>query len=36
MENYVILDKDIKRVEQARKDGYKVVQEDASRFETLK
>ena len=35
MENYVILDKDIKRVEQARKDGYKVVQEDASRFETL-
>ena len=35
MNNYVILDKDIKRVEQARKDGYKVVQEDASRFETL-
>jgi len=35
MENYVILDKDITRVEQARKDGYKVVQEDASRFEIL-
>jgi len=35
MENYVILDKDLKRVEQARKDGYKVVHEDASRFETL-
>ena len=35
IENYVILDKDIKRVEQARKDGYQVVQEDASRFETL-
>ena len=35
IDNYVILDKDIKRVEQARKDGYKVVQEDASRFEIL-
>jgi voltage-gated potassium channel len=35
MENYVILDKDAKRVEQAKKDGYKVVQEDASRFEIL-
>ena len=35
MENYVILDKDSERVEQARKDGYKVVQEDASSFETL-
>lgn len=33
--DYVILDKDIKRVEEARKDGFKVVQEDASRFETL-
>jgi voltage-gated potassium channel len=35
MEDYVILDKDIKRVEQARKDGYQVVHEDASSFETL-
>ena len=35
LDNYVILDKDPKRVEQARKDGYQVVQEDASRFETL-
>ncbi len=35
IDDYIILDKDIKRVEQARKDGYKAVQEDASRFETL-
>jgi len=36
IDDYIILDTDIKRVEQARKDGYKAVQEDASRFETLK
>jgi len=35
IDDYIILDKDIKRVEQARKDGYQAVQEDASRFETL-
>ncbi len=35
IDNYIILDKTLKRVEQARKDGYKAVQEDASRFETL-
>ena len=34
--NYIILDKDFKRVEQARKDGYQAIVEDASRYETLK
>ena len=33
--NYIILDKNLKRVEQARKDGYQAIVEDASRFETL-
>jgi len=35
IENYIILDKDPKRVEQAHKDGYQAIVEDASRFETL-
>ena len=35
MENYLILDSDLGRVNQARKDGYNAVHEDASRFETL-
>jgi len=35
IDNYIILDKDIKRVEQARKDGYQAIVEDASRYETL-
>jgi voltage-gated potassium channel len=35
IDNYIILDKDPKRVEQAHKDGYEAIVEDASRFETL-
>jgi len=35
IDNYIILDKSLKRVEQARKDGYQAIVEDASRFETL-
>ena len=35
IDNYIILDKNLKRVEQARKDGYQAIVEDASRFETL-
>ncbi len=35
VDNYIILDKDIERVEAARKDGYNAIHEDASRFETL-
>uniref|UniRef100_UPI0025E5F8C0 potassium channel family protein n=1 Tax=Sulfurovum sp. TaxID=1969726 RepID=UPI0025E5F8C0 len=35
IDDYIILDKSLKRVEQARRDGYQAVQEDASRFETL-
>ncbi len=35
IDNYIILDKSPKRVEQARKDGYQAIVEDASRFETL-
>jgi voltage-gated potassium channel len=35
IDNYIILDKSLKRVEEARKDGYNIVQEDASRFDTL-
>jgi voltage-gated potassium channel len=33
--NYIILDKDMERVEAARKDGYSAIHEDASRFETM-
>jgi len=33
--SYIILDKSLKRVEQARKDGYQAIVDDASRFETL-
>ncbi|AKF25211.1 potassium channel protein [Sulfurovum lithotrophicum] len=36
IDNYIILDNDPKRVEQAHKDGYRAIVEDASRFETLK
>ncbi|KYJ87580.1 NAD-binding protein [Sulfurovum riftiae] len=35
IDNYIILDKNLKRVEQARKDGYQAIVDDASRFETL-
>ena len=35
IDNYIILDKDPKRVEQAHKDGYQAIVDDASRFETL-
>lgn len=35
IDNYIILDKDLKRVEQAQRDGYRAIVEDASRFETL-
>ena len=33
---YIILDKDPKRVEEAIRDGYDAINEDASRYETLK
>jgi voltage-gated potassium channel len=33
--NYIILDNSMERVEAARKDGYDAIHEDASRFETL-
>jgi voltage-gated potassium channel len=33
--DYIILDKDAKRVEQAKRDGYSAIQEDAARFDTL-
>jgi len=36
IDNYIILDKDPKLVEDARKDGYQAIVEDASRFETLR
>ena len=32
---YIILDKDPKRVEEALRDGYDAIEEDASRYETL-
>lgn len=35
LNNYIILDNNIERVEAARKDGYDVIHADASRFETL-
>ena len=35
IDSYIILDKSLKRVEQARKDGYQAIVDDASRFETL-
>jgi len=35
VKDYIILDNSIKRVEEARKDGYNAIHEDASRFETL-
>ena len=34
-DNYIILEKSFKRVEQARKDGYQAIYEDASRYDTL-
>ncbi|MBD3789887.1 MAG: NAD-binding protein [Campylobacterales bacterium] len=33
--NFVILEKDPQKAQQAQKDGYDVIQEDASRYETL-
>ena len=33
---YIILDKDPKKVEEAIRDGYSAIEEDASRYETLK
>ncbi len=33
---YIILDKDPKRVEEAIRDGYAAIEEDASRYETMK
>ncbi len=35
-ENHIILEKSIERMEQARRDGYDAINEDASRYETLK
>jgi len=35
IEHYIILENDIQRVEQARKDGYNAIHEDASRYDTL-
>ena len=34
-ENYIILENRMERMEQARKDGYAAIHEDASRYETL-
>ena len=34
-DNYIILEKSLERMEQARKDGYDAINEDASRYETL-
>ena len=34
-ENYIILENTLERMEQARKDGYDAIHEDASRYETL-
>ena len=34
-ENYIILENTLERMEQARKDGYDTIHEDASRYETL-
>jgi len=34
--SYIILEKDCERVEEARRDGFDVIQEDASRTEVLK
>jgi len=36
LENYVILEKDAQKVLEAQKDGYAAIQEDASRYQTLK
>jgi voltage-gated potassium channel len=33
--NYIILENSFERVEQARKDGYQAIYEDASRYDTL-
>ncbi len=33
--NYIILDNNLEKVEQARKDGYIAIHDDASRFDTL-
>jgi len=33
--NYIILENRVERMEQARKDGYDAIHEDASRYETL-
>jgi len=35
MDNYIILENSLERVEQARKDGYEAIHEDASRYHTL-
>ena len=35
LENYIILDNNKENVEQARRDGYLAIQEDASRFDVL-
>ena len=35
IENYVIIDNDISRVEAAKKDGYTIMHDNASSFETL-
>ncbi len=34
--NYIILENNLERMEEARKDGYEAIHEDASRYETLK
>lgn len=35
MDDYVILEKDLQKVQEAQKDGYAAIQEDASRYQTL-
>lgn len=35
VDNYIILDKDLQHVENARKDGFNAIHDDASRYETM-
>lgn len=35
LDNYIILENSFKKVEEARKDGYQAIHEDASRYDTL-
>jgi voltage-gated potassium channel len=35
LDNYIILENSLKKVQEARKDGYQAIYEDASRYDTL-